>query len=208
MAFDTDAWRALPPKGSRWRRISPSGWCGRASPFRVAHEVAGACVRACEDARHRAVGPERRRPRRDLPAPDPGGARGAVGRGVAGLARRLRGGTAPVRVAEQLERVRCDGRRPGRRCGARAVRRCADGFRAAPEGRTLRGCPRSSRLPVAASSRATCSSVAPATCWAASGSPVPGCHACALTEVEAYAGEKGGSRARTPSAARLAADRR
>jgi argininosuccinate lyase len=43
-----NAWKALPPKASRWRRISPSGSSAEGVAFRVAHEVAGECVRTCE----------------------------------------------------------------------------------------------------------------------------------------------------------------
>ena len=78
-------------------------------PFRVAHEVAGACVRVCEqrgielaelsDDDFAAISPELTPDVRDVLT-------------VAGsiASRSAFGGTAPARVAEQLGRLRATGR--------------------------------------------------------------------------------------------------
>jgi argininosuccinate lyase len=73
-------------------------------PFRVAHEVAGACVRVCE---------ERGIELWDLSDEDLAGISPHLTPGVRGVlsvegslaSRSAKGGTAPVRVAEQLARV-------------------------------------------------------------------------------------------------------
>ena len=97
-----------------WSRSPPQGfslatdvaeWLVRAGcPFRVAHEVAGACVRRCEargielwDLSDADLGG-------DQPTPHPGGARGASVEGS--LASRNAGGTAPARVGEQVASAR------------------------------------------------------------------------------------------------------
>ena len=82
--------RARARRASRSPPTSPSGWCARACPFREAHEVAGACVRRCEELGCRPARPHRRPARRDLAAPDARGARGAHRRGLGRLARRPR----------------------------------------------------------------------------------------------------------------------
>ena len=98
--------------GSSWPRpasrsppTSPSGWSGSGVPFRVAHEVAGACVRAAEqrgvdlddltDDELAAISPHL----------DPGGPRRAQRRRARSRPATAVGGTAPARVAEQRERL-------------------------------------------------------------------------------------------------------
>ena len=100
---------STPTASRRWRRrasrsppTSPSGWCGSGVPFRVAHELAGACVRACEsrgielddltDDDLAAISPELTPEVREVLT-------------VAGsiASRSAVGGTAAVRVAEQLD---------------------------------------------------------------------------------------------------------
>ena len=83
--------RAGARRASRWPPTSPSGWSAQGVPFRVAHEVAGACVRRCEElgieldrAHRRAVRRDRRR------TSTPGGARRAHRRGLGRLPRRPR----------------------------------------------------------------------------------------------------------------------
>jgi argininosuccinate lyase len=62
LVFDVERLESLAPQGfsARHRRRRVAGPQG--VPFRVAHEVAGACVRGVRGARDRAVGPQRRRP--------------------------------------------------------------------------------------------------------------------------------------------------
>ena len=75
-------------------------------PFREAHEIAGACVRRCEElgieldelTDEQLVG--------DRPAADPGGARSVLTVEGSVASRDGRGGTAPVRVGEQLAELR------------------------------------------------------------------------------------------------------
>ena len=88
MVFDTERLAALAPQGFSLATDIAEWLVREGVPFRVAHEVAGACVRVCEEPGHRAVGPQRRRPRRHLRAPDPRRARGPRRRGVAGLPQR------------------------------------------------------------------------------------------------------------------------
>ena len=73
-------------------------------PFRVAHEVAGACVRVCEERGIELWDLTDD----DLTAISPHltpGVRTVLSVEGSMASRSARGGTAPVRVAEQLERV-------------------------------------------------------------------------------------------------------
>ena len=111
MVFDTERLESLAPQGFSLATDVAEWLVREGVPFRVAHEVAGACVRECEgrgielwdlsDDDLAAI----------CPHLTPGRARGAVGRGLARVALG-RGGTAPVRVGEQLDRVGGDGIRP------------------------------------------------------------------------------------------------
>ncbi len=107
LRFDTDRMAALAPQGFSLATDVAEWLVRQGVPFRVAHEVAGACVRACEQheppvelweltddelaAIHPALTPEVR-------------AVLTVEGSVA--SRSAHGGTAPVRVAEQLGRAR------------------------------------------------------------------------------------------------------
>ena len=154
---DDRAWSrpspSTPPGSRRWRRrasrwppTSPSGWCREGVPFREAHEVAGACVRRCEelgcdlpdldDAELAAISPHLTPAVRDVLT-----VAGSIG------SRSGRGGTAPARVRDQLAELtaRVADRPwhltcptllagPGARRGAAAARR-----RPAPRRRRLSG---------------------------------------------------------------------
>ena len=112
LRFDTERLASLAPQGFALATDIAEWLVRRGVAFRVAHEVAGTCVRVCEERGHRAVGAHRRRAGRDLARPDAGGPRGAVGRGLARLAgrgRRHRAG--PGRRAADRRRGRAD--RPG-----------------------------------------------------------------------------------------------
>ncbi|WP_299447698.1 argininosuccinate lyase [uncultured Phycicoccus sp.] len=104
LTFDTDRLAALAPQGFSLATDIAEWLVREGVPFRVAHEVAGACVRACE-----ARGIELW----DLSDDDLAAISEHLTPGVrevlsveGSLASRSgQGGTAPVRVAEQLERV-------------------------------------------------------------------------------------------------------
>ena len=97
--------RAGARRASRSPPTSPSGWSAQGVPFRVAHEVAGACVRRCEelgveldeltDEQFAAIDAHLTPAVRDVLTVE-----GSV------ASRDARGGTAPVRVAEQLAELR------------------------------------------------------------------------------------------------------
>ena len=86
MVFDTERLESLAPQGFSLATDVAEWLVREGVPFRVAHEVAGACVRECEgrgielwdlsDDDLAAISPHL----------TPGGARGALGRGLAGLA--------------------------------------------------------------------------------------------------------------------------
>jgi argininosuccinate lyase len=105
LTFHRDRLQSLAPQGFALA-TDVAEWLVRAGvPFRVAHEVAGACVRACE---------ERGVELWDLTDTDLAAIHPALTPGVRTVlsvegslaSRDGRGGTAPVRVREQLERVR------------------------------------------------------------------------------------------------------
>jgi argininosuccinate lyase len=104
MVFDTARLESLAPQGFSLA-TDVAEWLVRAGvPFRVAHEVAGACVRACE---------ERDLELQDLTDDDlvaisphlQPGVRDVLSVEGSLASRSSKGGTAPVRVAEQLDRV-------------------------------------------------------------------------------------------------------
>lgn len=107
LEFDTDRLAALAPQGFSLA-TDIAEWLVRTGvPFRVAHEVAGACVRACEehdpaielwdltDDELAAISPHLTPEVRTVLTVE-----GSL------ASRSAFGGTAPVRVAEQLERAR------------------------------------------------------------------------------------------------------
>ena len=104
MAFNTGRLASLAPQGFSLA-TDMAEWLVRAGvPFRVAHEVAGACVRVCEDRGIELW---------DLSDADLAGVSEHLTPGVRTVlsvegsmaSRNAKGGTAPVRVAEQRERV-------------------------------------------------------------------------------------------------------
>jgi argininosuccinate lyase len=104
MVFDTDRLASLAPQGFSLATDIAEWLVRQGVPFRVAHEVAGACVRACE-----ARGIELW----DLSDEDLSTISEHLSPGVREVlsvegsmaSRSARGGTAPVRVGEQLDRV-------------------------------------------------------------------------------------------------------
>jgi argininosuccinate lyase len=103
LTFDTDRMaKALPRRASRSPPISPSGWsargCRSGSPTRSPGPASG----ECEAARHRAVGPQRRRSRRGSRPHLTPGVREVLTVEGSLASRDAKGGTAPVRVREQL----------------------------------------------------------------------------------------------------------
>ena len=133
-----DAARSTP---SGWQSLAPQGfslatdvaeWLVRQGvPFREAHEIAGACVRALRGARHRAVRPDRRRPGRDLAGPDARRPRGADRGRLAALPRREgRHRTGPGRRAA----------RPGPATRRRCTRKISPRALAVPRVSATAGC--------------------------------------------------------------------
>ncbi|WP_130782907.1 argininosuccinate lyase, partial [Cellulomonas biazotea] len=106
LTFDTERMASLAPQGFSLATDIAEWLVREGVPFRVAHEVAGACVRACEE----------REPAielwdltdDDLAAISPHltpGVRSVLTVPGSLASRSAYGGTAPVRVAEQLERA-------------------------------------------------------------------------------------------------------
>jgi len=105
LTFDTDRMAELAPQGFSLATDVAEWLVREGVPFRIAHEVAGACVQRCEelgvgldeltDEQYAAISPHLRPAVREVLT-------------VAGsvAARDGRGGTAPVRVREQLDEVR------------------------------------------------------------------------------------------------------
>lgn len=107
LRFDTERMASLAPQGFSLATDIAEWLVREGVPFRVAHEVAGACVRACEEhepavelweltddelaAIHPALTPE---------------VRSVLSVEGSVASRSAHGGTAPVRVAEQLRRAR------------------------------------------------------------------------------------------------------
>ena len=104
-------WPSSRPRASRWPPTSPSGWCAQGVPFRVAHEVAGACVRRCEelgielhDLDRRASSP------RSRPHLTPGGPLGADRRGLGRLPPRTAAAPRPTGSASSCAELAAVGR--------------------------------------------------------------------------------------------------
>ena len=105
LRFDTDRMASLAPQGFSLATDVAEWLVREGVPFRVAHEVAGACVKACE---------ERGIELWDLTDEDLAGLSEHLTPGVREVlsvdgslaSRDAKGGTAPVRVAEQLEAAR------------------------------------------------------------------------------------------------------
>ena len=105
LTFHTDRMAELAPQGFSLATDVAEWLVRQGVPFRVAHEIAGACVRACE---------ERGIELWDLGDPDLAAISGHLTPGVRAVlsvegslaSRDAQGGTAPVRVSEQLERAR------------------------------------------------------------------------------------------------------
>ncbi|GGB96701.1 argininosuccinate lyase [Cellulomonas carbonis] len=105
LTFDTERMAALAPQGFSLATDVAEWLVREGVPFRVAHEVAGACVRACE---------ERGIELWDLSDDDLATISGHLTPGVRSVltvegslaSRSAVGGTAPVRVAEQVEAAR------------------------------------------------------------------------------------------------------
>jgi argininosuccinate lyase len=104
MVFDTDRLASLAPQGFSLATDVAEWLVREGVPFRVAHEVAGACVRACE---------ERGIELWDLTDEDLAAISPHLSPGVRSVltvegslaSRDAKGGTAPARVAEQRERL-------------------------------------------------------------------------------------------------------
>ena len=128
LIFDTERLESLAPQGFSLATDVAEWLVREGVPFRVAHEVAGACVRECEARGIELWDLTDEDLAAHQPAPHAGGARRAVGRRVARLARRPR--AAPRRCAsrEQLGRAVATARRPPRLVGS--CRRCAERQRA------------------------------------------------------------------------------
>ena len=82
MVFDTERLESLAPQGFSLATDVAEWLVREGVPFRVAHEVAGACVRECEGRGIELWDLSDADLAGDQPAPHPGGARGAVGRGL------------------------------------------------------------------------------------------------------------------------------
>ena len=105
LTFNTDRMAELAPQGFSLATDIAEWLVREGTPFRIAHEVAGACVRVCEengielheltDEQFAQISPELTPAVREVLTVE-----GSV------AARTGRGGTAPARVGEQLEEVR------------------------------------------------------------------------------------------------------
>jgi argininosuccinate lyase len=105
LAFDTDRMAALAPQGHSLATDLAEWLVRQGVPFREAHEVAGACVRVCEE---RGLELDQLSDT-DLATVDPRlspEVREVLTVSGAVAARDGRGGTAPVRVTEQLTELR------------------------------------------------------------------------------------------------------
>ncbi len=104
MTFDADRMAALAPEGFSLAADVAEWLVRRGVPFSRAHEVAGACVRRCEDL---GVGLDELSDRdlRDLCADLTPDVRSVLTVTGSIASRDGRGGTAPVRVSEQLDEL-------------------------------------------------------------------------------------------------------
>ena len=106
LTFDTDRMAELAPQGFSLATDVAEWLVRQGVPFRVAHEVAGACVRRCEELGIELDELTDDAPRRDLPAPDARRCASVLTVEGSVASRDGRGGTAPVRVREQLAELR------------------------------------------------------------------------------------------------------
>ena len=90
LTFDTDRMAELAPQGFSLATDVAEWLVREGVPFRVAHEVAGACVRRCEELGIELDELTDEQFAEISPAPHPGGPRGAHRRGLGRLARRPR----------------------------------------------------------------------------------------------------------------------
>ena len=90
LTFDTARMAELAPQGFSLATDVAEWLVREGVPFRVAHEVAGACVRRCEELGVDLPGTHRRAVRRDLAAPDSRRPVGPHRPGVGVLAERAR----------------------------------------------------------------------------------------------------------------------
>ncbi|MEO7420961.1 MAG: argininosuccinate lyase, partial [Ornithinibacter sp.] len=104
MSFDTARLESLAPQGFSLATDVAEWLVREGVAFRVAHEVAGACVRACEE-RGIELWDLTDDDLREISAQLTPGVREVLSVEGSLASRDARGGTAPVRVAEQLERV-------------------------------------------------------------------------------------------------------
>ncbi|HMM95896.1 argininosuccinate lyase [Phycicoccus sp.] len=104
LVFHTDRMAALAPQGFSLATDVAEWLVREGVPFRVAHEVAGACVRACEE-RGIELWDLTDDDLRDISEHLTPGVREVLSVEGSLASRSGKGGTAPVRVAEQLDRV-------------------------------------------------------------------------------------------------------
>jgi argininosuccinate lyase len=104
MVFDTGRLESLAPQGFSLATDVAEWLVREGVPFRVAHEVAGACVRRCEE-RGVELWDLTDADLAELSAHLTPGVRDVLSVEGSMASRSAKGGTAPVRVAEQLERV-------------------------------------------------------------------------------------------------------
>ena len=102
MVFNTERLESLAPQGFSLATDIAEWLVREGVPFRVAHEVAGACVRACEARGIELWDLTDEDLAQISAAPHAGRADGAVASRARSPRERAKGGTAPVRVAEQL----------------------------------------------------------------------------------------------------------
>ena len=102
LTFNTARMAELAPQGFSLATDIAEWLVREGVPFRVAHEVAGACVRRCEELGIELDRAHRRAVRRDLAGPDPGGPRGPDRRGLRRRPARAAAAPRPTRVREQL----------------------------------------------------------------------------------------------------------
>ena len=90
LTFDTARMAELAPQGFSLATDVAEWLVREGVPFRVAHEVAGACVRRCEELGSSSHELTDEQLAEISPAPDAGGARGAHRRGLGRLPQRPR----------------------------------------------------------------------------------------------------------------------
>ena len=105
LVFDTERMAALAPQGFSLATDVAEWLVRKGVPFRVAHELAGACVRRCEELGVD-LGELTDRQLADIDERLTPAVRGVLTVTGSVAARDGRGGTAPARVAEQLDELR------------------------------------------------------------------------------------------------------